>query len=56
MLPEAVREAGDVALPNGDTIHKFLVVNKVGPSCWIQTFWSFEPDTVILGHLSNMIN
>ncbi|XP_073965548.1 uncharacterized protein [Choristoneura fumiferana] len=28
VLPEAVKEAGDVTLPNGDTIHKFLVVNK----------------------------
>lgn len=28
VIPEAVKEAGDVALPNGDTIHKFLVVNK----------------------------
>nr|XP_026483514.1 uncharacterized protein LOC113391683 isoform X2 [Vanessa tameamea] len=28
VLPDAVREAGDVALPDGDTIHKFLVVNK----------------------------
>lgn len=30
VLPEAVKEAGDVTLPNGDTIPKFLVVNKVG--------------------------
>lgn len=29
VLPEAVKEAGDVTLPNGDTIPKFLVVNKV---------------------------
>lgn len=29
VLPEAVKEAGDVILPNGDTIDKFLVVNKV---------------------------
>ncbi|GBP20469.1 Myelin regulatory factor [Eumeta japonica] len=28
VLPEAVKEAGDVQLPNGDTINKFLVVNK----------------------------
>ncbi|XP_075988632.1 uncharacterized protein LOC142984753 [Anticarsia gemmatalis] len=28
VLPEAVKEAGDVTLPNGDTIPKFLVVNK----------------------------
>ncbi|XP_049883679.1 uncharacterized protein LOC126379114 isoform X2 [Pectinophora gossypiella] len=28
VIPEAVKEAGDVTLPNGDTIHKFLVVNK----------------------------
>ncbi|KAI8433369.1 hypothetical protein MSG28_015410 [Choristoneura fumiferana] len=28
VLPEAVKEAGDVTLPNGDTIHKFLVVKK----------------------------
>lgn len=29
VIPEAVKEAGDVTLPNGDTIPKFLVVNKV---------------------------
>nr|XP_021206634.2 uncharacterized protein LOC101741591 isoform X2 [Bombyx mori] len=28
VIPEAVKEAGDVTLPNGDTIPKFLVVNK----------------------------
>ncbi|XP_045457857.1 uncharacterized protein LOC123668107 [Melitaea cinxia] len=28
VLPDAVKEAGDVALPGGDTIHRFLVVNK----------------------------
>ncbi|XP_052738755.1 uncharacterized protein LOC112045120 isoform X1 [Bicyclus anynana] len=28
VLPDAVKEAGDVTLPNGDTIPKFLVVNK----------------------------
>ncbi|XP_072948482.1 uncharacterized protein [Epargyreus clarus] len=28
VIPEAVKEAGDVTLPNGDTIQKFLVVNK----------------------------
>ncbi|XP_026734504.1 uncharacterized protein LOC113498623 isoform X1 [Trichoplusia ni] len=28
VIPEAVKEAGDVTLPNGDTINKFLVVNK----------------------------
>ncbi|KPJ12660.1 Myelin gene regulatory factor [Papilio machaon] len=29
VIPEAVKEAGDVTLPNGDTIPNFLVVNKV---------------------------
>ena len=29
VLPDAVKEAGDVMLPNGDGIPKFLVVNKV---------------------------
>jgi len=28
ILPEAVKETGDIVLPNGDTIEKFLVVNK----------------------------
>ncbi|XP_053621930.1 uncharacterized protein LOC128681784 isoform X2 [Plodia interpunctella] len=28
VIPEAVKEAGDLTLPNGDTIPKFLVVNK----------------------------
>ncbi|CAH0712941.1 unnamed protein product, partial [Brenthis ino] len=28
VLPDAVKEAGDVALPNGDGIPRFLVVNK----------------------------
>ncbi|XP_045508619.1 uncharacterized protein LOC123704329 isoform X1 [Colias croceus] len=28
VLPDAVKEAGDVTLPDGDTIHGFLVVDK----------------------------
>ena len=29
VLPEAVTETGDVELPNGEKIDKFLVVDKV---------------------------
>lgn len=29
VLPDAVRETGDVVLPGGQTIDNFLVVNKV---------------------------
>ncbi len=29
ILPEAVKEGGDVVCANGDTIHNLLVVNKV---------------------------
>lgn len=32
VLPDAVRETGDVLLPNGQRIDKFLVVNKVSDS------------------------
>jgi myelin regulatory factor len=42
VLPEAVREAGDVTLPNGDTIPKFLVVNKVQTSHRIAHYYKRE--------------
>lgn len=29
VLPDAVKDTGDVILPNGETIDNFLVVNKV---------------------------
>lgn len=29
LIPEAVQEAGDVVLPDGQQIQNFLVVNKV---------------------------
>lgn len=29
IIPEAVKESGDVELPNGQKINNFLVVNKV---------------------------
>ncbi len=30
VLPDAVRESGDVVLPSGEILENFLVVNKVG--------------------------
>lgn len=36
VLPDAVRETGDIMLPNGSRIENFLVVNKVCfHACWI---------------------
>lgn len=29
LIPDAVQEAGDIVLPNGQHIENFLVVNKV---------------------------
>ena len=29
ILPDAVRETGDIVLPNGQRVENFLVVNKV---------------------------
>ncbi|NWR95188.1 MYRF factor, partial [Furnarius figulus] len=32
ILPEAVKDSGDLVFSNGKTLENFLVVNKVGPS------------------------
>lgn len=44
ILPEAVKETGDIELANGDKIDNFLVVNKVCPT-YIYTF-PFELITI----------
>ncbi|XP_077290061.1 uncharacterized protein LOC143913889 isoform X2 [Arctopsyche grandis] len=54
ILPEAVKEAGDVTLPNGDTINKFLVVNK--ERIFMENVGAVKELCKVTGHLENRID
>ncbi|CAH2056237.1 unnamed protein product, partial [Iphiclides podalirius] len=53
VLPEAVKEAGDVTLPNGDTIQKFLVVNK--DRIFMENLGAVKELCKVTGHLESRI-
>ncbi|XP_038220032.1 uncharacterized protein LOC119838246 isoform X2 [Zerene cesonia] len=54
VLPDAVKEAGDVTLPNGDTIHKFLVVNK--DRIFMENLGAVKELCKVTGHLESRID
>ncbi|NXX47603.1 MYRF factor, partial [Tricholaema leucomelas] len=39
ILPEAVKDSGDLVFSNGKTLENFLVVNKVEQSEWPRSTW-----------------
>ncbi|XP_068622001.1 uncharacterized protein [Battus philenor] len=53
VIPEAVKEAGDVTLPNGDTIPKFLVVNK--DRIFMENLGAVKELCKVTGHLESRI-
>ncbi|CAG4949617.1 unnamed protein product [Parnassius apollo] len=53
VLPEAVKEAGDITLPNGDTIPKFLVVNK--DRIFMENLGAVKELCKVTGHLESRI-
>ncbi|VVD02619.1 unnamed protein product [Leptidea sinapis] len=54
VIPDAVKEAGDVALPNGDTIPKFLVVNK--DRIFMENLGAVKELCKVTGHLESRID
>ncbi|CAK1546547.1 unnamed protein product [Leptosia nina] len=54
VLPDAVKEAGDVTLPNGDTIPKFLVVNK--DRIFMENLGAVKELCKVTGHLESRID
>ncbi|XP_041970512.1 uncharacterized protein LOC121726930 [Aricia agestis] len=54
VLPDAVREAGDVTLPNGDTIPQFLVVNK--DRIFMENLGAVKELCKVTGHLESRID
>lgn len=54
VIPEAVKEAGDVRLPNGDTIHKFLVVNK--DRIFMENLGAVKELCKVTGNLESRVN
>ncbi|KAI5632485.1 NDT80 / phoG like DNA-binding family domain-containing protein [Phthorimaea operculella] len=54
VIPEAVKEAGDVTLPNGNTIQKFLVVNK--DRIFMENLGAVKELCKVTGHLESRID